>query len=189
MKFNFENNTDEDLAKLIAKGDRLATLAFEEIYARNSGRIYTYCSKIFSNHVLAQDIFQETFIKFYESCQKNQEMTNVSGFLIKIARNLSLNEKNRKKADFVFIEDIDFPSYEEEFEEDVNKNIIDNALQTLPQKYREIIILKEYLDMSYDDISKILGITSSMVRIRIFRAKNKLRELLAPYKNELNRNV
>lgn len=187
MKFNFENKTDEELAKLIANGDDVAALAFDEIYSRNSPKLYTYCRRIFENNQISQDIFQESFIKFYESCRKNHEMTNVAGFLIKIARNLSLNEKNRKKAEFVFIEDIDFPSYDNEYEVDVNKNIIDTALQSLPKKYREIIILKEYLDMTYDDIRKILDLTPSMVRIRIFRAKNKLRDLLAPYKNELNR--
>lgn len=187
MKFNFENKSDEELAKLIAKSDDLAAYAFEEIYSRNSSKLYTYCKKIFVNVQISQDIFQETFIKFYEICQKNQEMTNVAGLLIKIARNLSLNEKNRKKANFVFIDEIDLPYYDNDFEVDLNKKIIDTALQTLPQKYREIIILKEYLEMSYDEVGKVLDLTPSMVRIRIFRAKNKLRDLLAPYKNELNR--
>lgn len=189
MKNNFKNLSDEELALFLSQDDNSARLAFDEIYSRYSAKIFLYCKKIFHNETLAQDVFQETFINFFESCRKGREMTNVQGFLIKIARNISLNEKNKTKQEFSYINDVEIPYYDNEFEIEKNDKFLDMALKTLPDKYREVLILKEFMNMSYNDISLVLDMNPSMVRIRIFRAKNKLREVLLPYMNEYKKSL
>lgn len=161
--------------------------AFDEIYARYSTRILTYCKKVMQNDELAEDIFQEAFIRLYEGAKKDRVMTNLSHFLIKMVRNLCLNEKNKRSKDHVKVEDLELPVYDASYETAQMSDILETAIQTLPEKYREVLILKEYLDMSYEEIADALELTLAVVRVRIYRAKVKLREILSPYLNEMKK--
>ena len=179
--------SDEEVAVYLSQDDNTARMAFDEIYNRYSNRLYLYCKKVFKNEQVAQDVFQETFINFFEASKTSTSMTNVQRFLFKIARNISLNEKKKNQPEFSFIDDVEIPYYDNEFEIEKNDRILDMALQTLPEKYREALILKEFLNMTYNEIAAILDLNQSIVRIRIFRAKNKLREVLLPYIKEIKR--
>lgn len=185
MKNKFQKLSDEELAVLISNNTDESALAFDEIYNRYSAKIYTYCKKIFNDTVIADDIFQETFIKLYELCKNGRIMTNLNGLLIKIARNLALNEKKKTIPQHLLESNSQIPFYDEEFEFDKSENIIDTALQTLPEQFRDALILKEFMNLSYAEIAEILDVNISMVRIRIFRGKIKLKELLEPYLSEL----
>lgn len=177
--------TDEELYGLLhKKSKKVSKKAFDELYNRYSVNIYSYCRRVFNNELLIEDIFQETFIRFYESAKDKREMTNVAGFLIKIARNLCLNEKSKKYFDNISLDDLQLPSYDASYDKKQMNELLQTALDALPKKYREVIILKEFLDMSYQEIADTLDLTLSVVRIRIFRAKAKLKELLKPYFNE-----
>jgi RNA polymerase sigma-70 factor (ECF subfamily) len=74
----------------------------------------------------------------------------------------------------------DFPLENKEI-----KNIVNLAIDSLPEQYKEIIIMKENMDMSYNEIAKVLDLSLSAVRIRIFRAKEKLKNILTPYLKDL----
>jgi RNA polymerase sigma-70 factor (ECF subfamily) len=134
---------------------------------------------------MAEDIFQETFTRFYESAKTKREMTNVSGYLLKIARNLCLNEKTKKYNDSVSLENLQLPHYDLSYDNKQLNEILQTALDAIPKKYREVLVLREFLDMSYKDIAEALETTMPIVRIRIYRAKSKLRELLTPYFEEI----
>jgi len=188
MKHNLKNIKDEELFLLMAKGDKLSFLAFEELYNRYSSKIYTYIRKILNNSPASDDIFQETFIRFYEFSKKCKEMTNVIGFLIKTARNLCLNEKNSKNSSHLDISNFNFAYYDKSYEKTEINELINIGLDALPDKYREVLVLREFMDFSYQEIADILGISMPVVRIRIFRAKNKLREFLAPFLTENEKN-
>ncbi len=188
MKTDLKNIKDEELFLLMAKGDRLSFLAFEELYNRYSSKIYTYIRKILNNSPASDDIFQETFIRFYEFSKKCKEMTNVIGFLIKTARNLCLNEKNSKNSSHLDIANFNFAYYDKSYENKEINELINIGLDALPEKYREVLVLREFMDFSYQEIADILGISMPVVRIRIFRAKNKLREFLASFLTENEKN-
>lgn len=179
---------DEELYDLFYEKKSIAYNAFNELYDRYSTNIYTYCLKIMGAEEIAQDIFQETFTRFYESASKKRKMTNVAGFLIKIARNLCLNEKIRKYNDKVPLEEFRLPSYDQPYEKKEMNSILEMAIDSLPEKYKEVIILKEFLDMTYKEIAKTLDTTLPIVRIRIYRAKNKIREFMTPYIEDLDEN-
>ena len=159
--------------------------AFDELYRRHSTNVYTYCRKVLNNDPMAEDVFQETFTRFFEGAKQDREMTNVIGYLLKIARNLCLNEKSKKYNDKVSLDDLQLPHYDVSYGNIQLNEILQTALDALPKKYREVIVLREYLDMSYNEIAKTLGTTMPIVRIRIYRAKGKIRELLAPYFEEM----
>ncbi len=171
---------------MIKEGKLKARQAFEEIYSRYSTKIFTYCNRILFDKELAEDVFQETFLRFYETAEKNREMSNVSAFLFKIARNLCINEKQRKHHSFITFEELIYPTKDQNFERKEKEELMQMALDALPKKFREVLVLKEYLGFSYKEISEILETTLPSVRIRIYRAKQRIREILTPYLEDLH---
>lgn len=186
MARNLQQLSDEDLCALLNEDKHIAIAAFDEIYDRYSSNIYTYCHKVMSNSSVADDIFQDTFAKFFESTKKNKEVVNLNGFLIKIARNLCINEKNRKYNENVPLEEFQFPVYDNSYANKELTELLETALEALPEDFKEVLIMKEYMDMTYKEIAEATDNTLSNVRIRIYRAKNKLRDIMAPYIKDLN---
>lgn len=187
MNVDVKNMSDEDLYLSLQKGKALGKAAFEELYERFSTKIFTYCSKMLNNREIAEDVFQDIFVNFYESSKKYDEMTNVSGFLIKIARNLCINERQRKAHSMTSLENLIVPVYDEPYDKSELKEILDTAIEALPKKYREALILKEYVGFQYNEIAEALDMSMSTVKTRIYRAKNKLRELLSPYLEDMKK--
>lgn len=180
-----EEYSDAELFDLMKGEKKEADWAFAELYARHSPRVFAYCRRFLGNREEAQDVFQETFIRFYNAASKERLMTNVPAFLLRIARNLCFNQKRDEKEatsfeDYMYVED-DKTNEREEL-----LDLIKMALEVLPDEYKEIFILREYDGMSYNDISEITGQSLANVKVRIFRAKQKVREILEPYLKELS---
>ncbi len=175
---------DAELYYLL-RGDRAtAEHAFAELYSRHSGRIYAYVRCVFMDVSLAEDVFQETFTRFYESAQKEREMTNVPAFLLMIARNLCLNTKRDNKHAVAF-DDAHLLVEDHQPEKREMLRLIEMAMELLPAEIREPFVLREYDDLPYDEIADILGISAVAVRIRVHRARKRIREILEPYLVEM----
>lgn len=184
MAESMKHITDEELYTLLRGKNKTVRLAFEELYSRYSTKIFTYCRKVLGDDQLAEDIFQETFMKLFESVEHDREMENFNGFLIKICRNLCLNEKTRKKYEHVFLDEMKLPDSLINQENVELKHLLEKAIDSLPDEFREPIILKEYFGMTYKEIAEITNTNLALVRTRIWRAKSKLRELMSPYKED-----
>lgn len=179
------NLSDEEVFLLLSNRKRqIAKDAFDELYSRYSTKLYSYCKKILLNDESANDAFQETFTKIIEASKQGKVMTNFAGYLITVARNLCLNEKENIRNTMVYVEDFQMPGGIKNEDKELI-DIISVALDNLPLEYRESLILKEFLNYSYKEISELLGISLSIVRIRIHRAKEKLKDILAPYSKEI----
>ncbi|MBX3042281.1 MAG: RNA polymerase sigma factor [Candidatus Kapabacteria bacterium] len=176
--------SDSELYSMLCKDKRIARKAFDELYSRYSQRIYTFCLKYLGNKELAEDIFQEVFAKLHTSSQNKLEVKNVPGFLMTVARNLCYNEYNRKKETVSLVDDYESGYSENTLENKELGKIIEFAIDTLPEHLREVVILREYLDMSYNEISEAMKIPMSSVRVHLYRAKEKLRSILTPYLND-----
>ncbi|MFZ1731833.1 MAG: RNA polymerase sigma factor [Bacteroidota bacterium] len=178
-----DNTPDAELFYRLSGEKEKAEAAFTELYARYGGRVFAYCLRFIGQRDEAQDVYQETFIRFYESAQKDREMTNVPGYLLKIARNLCLNSKRNKKqtVEFEDYQSLVLPSTTEKTE---FLQLITTALEMLPDEYREVFVLREYEGLSYAEIAEIVDSSLSNVKVRIFRAKQKIRDILAPYIGE-----
>ena len=169
----------------ILKNDKYnAEKAFTELYNRHSPRIYSYCRKFLGNKDDAQDVFQETFVSFLETTQQDRVMTNVPGFLLKIARNLCVNVRRRDKNP-VSYEDYMSSVETTNGEKEELLHLIKNAMELLPAEYKDMFILREYQGLSYTEIAEVTNTTLATVKIRIFRAKQKVREILAPYLEDI----
>lgn len=188
VETNFENLKDEELfSKLSEKDKSESEKAFLELYNRYASRVYSYCNRILDNKEDAQDVFQETFIRFYESAKVERIMTNVPGFLLRIARNLCFNFKRVRRQNVTIEDYMHFEEYSKSHERDELLELIKLALTGLSDDLREAFVLREYEGMSYVEISDFLGISIALVKVRIFRAKQKIREFLAPYIAELTK--
>lgn len=184
MLEKMKNMSDEEVYDCLCGNKDLAAKAFDELYSRYATKIYTYCSRILLDPELADDVFQETFLRFYESADSKREMTNLGAFLFKIARNLCINEKQRKHHSFLSFEELIYPVRDKGYEKKERVDLLEMALEMLPKRYREVLVLKEFLGMTYKEISDVLGMTLPSVRIKIYRAKQKIREILSPYMND-----
>jgi RNA polymerase sigma-70 factor (ECF subfamily) len=184
---NLEKYSDNELFKLLSNGDKESEFAFLEIYRRYSGRIYAYCRRFLGDREDAMDVFQDTFVKFYQSAKETREMTNLPGFLLRIAKNLCLNVLRQRKQPVELEDYMNYINTEKSNEENELLNLIKIALSQLPDEYREIFVLREYQGMSYNEIAEHLNISLPLVKVRLFRAKEKLREILAPYISELSK--
>lgn len=174
---------DAELFNRLTGEKQVAEAAFSELYARHGARVYAYCLRFLGNRDEAMDVYQETFIRFFECAEKEREMTNVPGFLLKIARNACLNMRRKKKRT------VEFQDYQKlvqpaSHERSELLQLINTALEMLPDEYREVFVLREYDGLSYAEIAEVVDSSLSNVKVRIFRAKQKIRQILSPYIEE-----
>ena len=78
-------------------------------------------------------------------------------------------------------EEFSYQSHSENPDLKERAELLEMAIESLPEKYREVIVLKEFLGFSYQEIADLLGVTLPSVRINIYRAKQKIKEILTPY--------
>lgn len=187
MDRSFDEYSDAELFYLLSEKDRRKSeKAFAELYARHASRVYAYCRRFLGNKEEAQDVFQETFVRFHQSAGQDRIMTNVPAFLLKIARNLCVNSKRREKK-VVQLEDYMVPGGESSNDKNELLDLIRMAMDLIPEEYREMFILREYEGLSYNEISDVTGESLATVKVRIHRAKQKIREILAPYMKEMTK--
>ena len=157
--------------------------AYQILYKKYNQKIYRFCLRMLIDRDAARDAFQETFIKVYEH-RRDFKGKNFSAWLFTIARRTCLNTIRTRKESESYDEFVHYTI--KETNEDVGmRDTIDRALAILPIALREAILLREYEDCSYQDIANILGIDVSLAKVRVFRAREILRKLLAPLKQEL----
>jgi RNA polymerase sigma factor (sigma-70 family) len=186
MRKDFSKYTDEELIKILKGAKPDSDTAFGEIYDRYGIRINAYIRTILNDRQMSEDVFQETFIRFYQKVQSEYERGTIIGFLITIARNLCLNVKRDAK-NTISINDYDL-IYQDgvSYEETELSDLLMRALDLLDIEYREPIIMRFFNDMPYDDIAEVLEITAARARYLVFTGKHKMKDLLDPYLKELS---
>lgn len=181
MSDRYAHHSDEELLALLAEGQKDA---FTEIYARYRGRIYAYILRMVGDRDRADDIFQETFTRLYRSCLGSPtEIRRASSYIFTTARNRCLNAIRDRK-DTTDVEDYHQIVYQPSYENVELAELVKTSLELLPEHYREAFVLREYDGLSYQEIAEITGQSLPSVKIHIFRAKKKLREILTPYLQE-----
>ena len=164
-----------------------AELAFGELYARYAQTVYTYTLRVMGDREKAHDVFQDTFMRFFQSANRHDSLDNVKGYLLTIARNLCLNEKKRVHSQMVEFDDSLYnPGVSREAERTEMLRLIAMAIELLPHDMKEAFVLREYQGLSYNEITVLLNIKVETAKVRVFRARQKIKEILEPYLNELN---
>lgn len=151
---------------------------FADIFDKYYSRIYFYVLSISSNSDDAADISQETFIRFYEKREFFENESKIRGWLFRVSHNMVMDKfrKLRKLFFSEFTHEIACVDIDREEQENYLKLM--REFDRLSDKHREILYLKYYENLSYEEISEILEINQGTVMSRISRAKEKLREVM-----------
>ena len=172
--------SDKELCEALREGGESREQAFAELYRRYASRIYQYARRILNRDAEAEDILQETFLKFLNILKKETVIENVPAYLLRIARNLSLRVGSKKQLT-VPIEDYHAIFEEAPMEADETSQILTMSLDLLPKEHREALVLQVYGGLSYIEIAEVMGVPMTTVRNWIVRAKDKMRKIVAPY--------
>jgi RNA polymerase sigma-70 factor (ECF subfamily) len=179
--------SDEELYRMLNEATGTRDAAFAELYARHGARIWAYCRCVCGGGSSAEDVFQDTFVRFLESARRDHSVDNVPAYLLRIARNTCLNVHRARKPT-VMLEDVHLPAHDTSFDRRELLELVTMALDLLPEDYREAFYLREFEDLPYKEIAAMLDTTPVTVRIRVTRARKKIREILHPYLAELEDN-
>lgn len=142
-------------------------------YADN---IYRFALKHLRNESVAQDIVQETFTKVWEK-HENVQSEKIKSYLFSTAYHAIVDwaKKENRQRDAA-IEDKDLSSvHQENF--DV-QDILNEALETLPEQQKTVVLLRDYEGYSYAEIADICKLNESQVKVYIFRARKSLQQYL-----------
>lgn len=144
--------------------------------------IYRLALRYTGNRSLAQDITQETFLRACSSLESYDHSRPAGPWLLTIATNLCRNLlRDNREIPTDFNENLyhsDKSNPEKLYIDKEGEEELMQALNRLPLKYREVILLKHVNELSYSEICKILGLDLSLVKNRLFRGRKMLREAL-----------
>ncbi len=175
----FANRTDEELALLYVAGDNKA---FDELLARNQQKLFSYIQFVVRDYDLANDIFQDTFIKAIVKLQEGKYVDSgkFSYWLTRIAHNIIIDKFRRTKSEHIVepnadndlshlgSNDLTEGSRESEY---VNTQIMDDVrhlMDALPAAQREVVYMRYYQELSFKEIAEITGVSinTSLGRMR-----------------------
>lgn len=187
-------NDDFQLVEAFRKGDEKA---FEELIRRYQRQVANLIYLTLGNREEVDDLAQEVFIRVYRSLHRFEHGASVFSWIYRITMNLCIDEIRRRKIkrtlSLEFFTDHTLERERQSKEsstaqDDIllqeKKRMVSNALQRLSPLHRQIILLREYEDLTYEEIAKTLRISTQAVKSRIFRAREELRTLLKDYFKE-----
>lgn len=181
-----------DEAKLIADALSGNQQAYTRLVDQHRTAIFHIINKIVHNDDVANDLVQETFMKAFSSLAMYRSEYRFATWLYKIAANssidylrkrrihaLSLDRPLETKDGTVEFEVADYSYHPgRDLERKEQRFSIEEAISSLPTKYREVIIYRHKDDKSYDEIADLLDIPVGTVKARIFRARELLKKKL-----------
>lgn len=162
------------------------TKYFEQIIIKYNKRLYGYISKLTNHSSDTEDILQETFIKVYNKLYTYDMEKDFSVWLLSIARNTALDYMRKNKNHLTLVDDLDLKDMrsehlpEQSLVEKEKSIVLDDLVNRLPEKYRVLIVLKYFEELSYDEISTRLKIDKNKIRWQLHQA----RKLLVLYNEE-----
>ncbi|HIV99141.1 MAG TPA: RNA polymerase sigma factor [Candidatus Ornithospirochaeta avicola] len=165
---------------------------FKLVYESNYSLLVQVVFHIVSSLDTAEDLVQETFERFYIKNMDFPSPDDARYWLLRVAKNLALNQAKKEKRNHNLakkvssMEDVSSSSSaEDDLIASENVESVKRILSLLPEALRIPLILKEYSDLDYKAIGKVLGISEGNVKVRIFRARKKVRNLLEEEKDAL----
>ncbi len=187
--------SDRDLIRLYMSGDEQA---FETLLNRHKGKIYTSIYMFVRDTDLANDIFQETFIKVIDTLRtgKYNEEGKFLQWALRISYNLCVDffRKNKRRATVAPSEDFDIFNFAKVAESNEEDNIIRNQTHTkirqlidaLPEEQREVIVLRHYVDLSFKEIADLTNVSINTALGRMRYALINIRKMISEYQISLH---
>ncbi len=180
--------TDEQL--ILEFQETSDTEIFEAIVSRYKNPLFNFVFRFLGDRDATSDVVQETFIKVYRNKDSYKTFAKFSTWIYTIAGNLAKTElQRRKRKNQISInswgedeETMDLPDGgplpDRLVDSGIKNKMIQEALLKLPEVYREMIILRDIQEMSYEEIAEMMDISIGTVKSRINRGRAQLQDLL-----------
>jgi RNA polymerase sigma-70 factor (ECF subfamily) len=184
-----QNLSDEELMLNYQRGE---ALAMDEILKRYKNPVYGFALRLLANSAEAEDIAQEVFMRVHKFRDNYRPSGKFRSWVFSIAHNLCVSSLRKRKWLVIWPRNkenpdelMDFQSPDPSPDEQASNNEVSNAVKTciqeLPFLQKEALILREYQNLDYDEIGKILHRPLGTVKTLIYRARQNLKEKLLPY--------
>lgn len=176
-----EVNNDFELIKSFLNGDESS---FNRLAVKYQEKIYWHARRMTGNHLDADEIVQEVLIVLYNKLKTFEFKSSLYTWIYTITNTRSINYLKKKTLrNFFSLDDITNKKFDQkdvidnlESKQKVDK--IEKALQKLPVKQREVFIMRNFDELSYEEISQITGKSVGALKANHFHALNKIKEIV-----------
>ncbi len=184
---NYQKLSDEDVIERFQGGD---LVAFDVIVARYKEHLINYIMSFVGERSDAEDIVQDTFVKIYRFRQSYKKVAKFSTWIYTVAGNLARSELRKRRRQQLYTmsnlgnDGQEFEAVETRVNADemtdsaVTKDLIRKAIRQLPEKYQEIIRLREIENLSYEEIAQQTDLPIGTIKSRVNRARERLQKTL-----------
>jgi RNA polymerase sigma-70 factor (ECF subfamily) len=171
---------EDDLIRAAQHGDRPACAALVDLYW---DRVFRFLYHLTRNRHVSEDVTQETFLKALSRLQTFQAGTNFRAWLFRIGSNTLLNQRRSLSSQSQPVpEELPDPEDgpEERALERESLQVLARAVGQLSEEHRAAFLLRVEEDLSFRQIADVLGLSEETARWRVFKARQKLVQILAP---------
>ncbi len=185
--------TDEALVRSILSGDRDR---FEVLVERYQTRLVNYLYRMVRNLEEAHDLTQEVFIRVYQALDRYDSQYRFSTWLFRVAQNAAIDVIRKRRIQLVPLTrradegsestvDLELPDGQPSALDTLQGRELDasirSAIDALPWEYRELILLRHYGELAYEEIAEVKAMPLGTVKNKLFRARQMLKQqLLGP---------
>ena len=149
--------------------------AFEELFSRYKNSIYGYFRRRLNHSARAEELAQETFVIIIRGAERYEATARFRTYIFGIALKQLWSERRRELREAKAADE----TSESSLSPDPTAGLwIRDALSRMDADHREVLMLREYEQLSYEDIAELLAIPPNTVRSRLFRARSEVRILL-----------
>jgi len=182
-----ENQADIRLIPACQQGD---PQAFRQVFEIYRDRVYGLCRHMSGNDGDAEDLTQEAFIWAFRNIHSFRAEAAFGTWLYRIAANRCLSELRKKRPGFQSVEEMEQknvvplssePSPEEQLMRKETVGRVEAAVASLPENQRLVFVLGTQMGMRYREIGEIAGCSEDAVKVRIHRARRRVRDAMKPY--------
>jgi RNA polymerase sigma factor (sigma-70 family) len=171
-------HNDTQLIGRILDGD---TSGYAVLVERYKDLAFTIAYRILGKREDAEEVVQDAFVKAFQNLSSFRQKAKFSTWLYRIIYNTSISKQRQKKPGWQSIDEVMVPDNSMEFiaeEEEDRHKLLETAMQHLPEEDRVLLTLYYVDESNVDEMHSILGISKANVKIKLFRARKKLQELV-----------
>ncbi|MEM9067016.1 MAG: RNA polymerase sigma factor [Myxococcota bacterium] len=178
---NCERGDETWLLGRLRRGDEEA---FDVVYDRYRPRVFSFLCRLSADRFLAEDLVQETFLRLANKARDLHPTTNLRAWLFTVARNLCVDQRRHVHRGLGYLHELSLlprrtprsPSERAELSESVTR--LEQALRSLSETHREVLLLCGVEDFTPAEAAEVLDLAPATLRKRLSRARVKLKEAL-----------
>lgn len=184
--------SDAEIVAAVLQGDQNR---YGELVQRYQGRLVNYLLRLLRNLAEAHDLAQEVFLKTYLALDRYDPKYKFSTWLFRVAQNAAIDQLRKRRLAVVSMDRPGKPSEDERTWEFPSPDkspyghlrnsergaAIQHAIDSLPWEYRELIVMRHYGELSYDEIATLKEMPLGTVKNKLFRGRQMLKEKLGDY--------